>query len=426
MIASWEENIMDGPKGKNFRCSRCNHETPLYFQDKIEIYACPKCSSVFSKNDKLQNKISKHKNEGIKPILPLYSKCTFFGIKYTLVGFARKQQLGGHTIKWEEYTLISENGEPAYLNQAYGHWSLFTICEKPKNYDPKDSYLKHDDTLGYDLLASYKHKATAFVGQFYYDIVDVSKRVTREYTNPPHVFTNEYYEGRNEYFNGIYLKESKLRNAFEEELVNLPEMDGIGDYQPFYFGIKPGRFGRLALVFFALALLTHLILAPSMETETNYPSIKAEITDSVKTAKVVTESFKVLGNNPIELRFECNANVYNDWMEAAITIINDDTGEEKSFVTGIELYAGVDSDGSWTEGSSKKTEYVGNITPGTYHIEAEIYGSNAIGRSKTFSATVIGQTATAWNFWIIMLIYGVIAIAVMVLGANFENKRLGL
>jgi hypothetical protein len=252
-----------------------------------------------------------------------------------------------------------------------------------------------------------------------------------------------------------YLRPRELQAAFGQRLT-LPPPTGVAPNQPSPAGI--GRVFLLATTVFVAVGIGKCASAPAAEKlrqQMLVPSISAKasakIAPSVSmpgaaprygpltpavpdegsdgsaaeaTGGVVFSPIFVLdgGRN---VAFELSADLTNNWLYAAIDLINNDTGAVVSFDASLEYYSGYDSDGSWTDGSKSDDEVVGAVTAGNYvlRIEAQHGGNDSVGLAVT-----VRQGVFRWRwFWLGL---GVLVLPFLVVGwrgvrARGVQQRLG-
>jgi hypothetical protein len=121
------------------------------------------------------------------------------------------------------------------------------------------------------------------------------------------------------------------------------------------------------------------------------------------------------------LEFELRTMLSDDWMYVVVDLINDATGSVVSFDKSIEYYSGIDSDGSWDEGSRRAVEVIGPVAAGTYLLRVE--SQHGIGGTADLTIVVRqGVFRGAW-FW---LFAGLLAAAFGVIGihaARFQSRK---
>jgi hypothetical protein len=87
-------------------------------------------------------------------------------------------------------------------------------------------------------------------------------------------------------------------------------------------------------------------------------------------ASFVTDVFELKGRTS-DVELTTTANVDNNWIYLNYALINEDTGHAYDFGREVSYYHGYDSDGSWSEGSSKDTVTIPSVPPGRYYLRIE-------------------------------------------------------
>lgn len=424
MNPSWERNIQIKTSGTYIKCNYCNLESPLFDPQNVEIFFCPKCNCIHSKNHSDYDKIAKNKKPPFNPLIPLYSVAIIEEVKYTVISAILKQEKGDKYARWEEYTLMCDTKEFVYLSHYNGHWIMLEEWKEPKNYAPKCKEFVGDDGDNYVFFSSYQPLTINALGEFSEDVINSKGKIIQEFINPPYIFSIEANGSNRTTYAGEYIKQNELAKLFPDLSLALPPREGVGSCQPFYFGINPRRFYELSVILI-LIFIPYLIFFSSPSDSSNLVSIETRLTDSIRTQELVSPSFQLKGTLPQVLRMELYSSVENDWVSAEVELVNEKTGEEKAFFNDIEYYSGYDDEGSWSEGSTKKTAYLNSIDPGLYHIEATISGSSS-NRFTTYSLQVFADTPTTSNYLVLMGILTGICVLIYFVNKNFENRRYGI
>jgi hypothetical protein len=419
MNSLWEENIFTKTGSTFMRCKNCEAETRIYRPQSTVLFSCPKCHKIYSKENEEYNKLSVKKRQGFSPVLPLNCKGEMNGIIYTVVGFALKHEKNNAYAKWEEYVLLDEQGHYAFLNQNGGHWLLLKERQKPGEFEPKSNFFINDDLMVYDYYTSYYYLTDDLAGEFPYDAIDVKKTYIREYISPPYIFTSEQKGNTHIYFQGSYLRPGEVKKIFSDTDPTLPSREGIGSCQPFYFGINPRRFTILSLFLFLISLPLYIFMRDEVSNQA-LASLKTSSLDS-SVQHVVSPSFEIR-DRPAILRFDSYCSLDNNWAEADLALVNETTGKERSFSTGLEYYHGMDDEGAWHEGSESQTDYLGQVEPGRYHVEAVFSGSRGANYSN-MQVLVYKDSSTPWNYWLCIGLLAAICCLVQFASHHFEKKR---
>jgi hypothetical protein len=429
--------LRDG-RGHYIHCTKCNRETDIYNPKKIQVFVCPNCRMAYAPYGATQQLSNKKKKNSSKLeddgkleddfIVPLHIRCRF-DREYTVVGRARKHESHDRNALWEEYTLIDDSGTYAFLSVSYGHWILLHPCDPPANFDTRQEQKEFtgNDGLLYKFYSSYYQRTIIADGEFPYNVIDTGKRLSQEYIHPPHIFTFEVWAGEKTFFQGRYIRPAQIAKAFAPTLFPMPFKEGVGSCQPFYLGINYKQFNKLSLIFFLLTLPVYGVFLAS-HTSRGLVNFGVRMPDSVRTTEVVSRSFEINGLLPSGIEVECNSNVIQDWVEGQLVLVNEQTGEERSCVVGIEYYSGTTDGESWIESSNSSPVYFDQLESGKYHFEMTVFASDKPYRytDVTFSMNAASYTATSWNYWLLIGSFLVINIIVLISGDRFEKLRFGL
>jgi hypothetical protein len=424
MNPSWAENINVRTEGTFIKCMNCKHEARIYDPQYVEIFFCPKCRCIHSKNKSDYNKIAKNKKPTFEPIIPLYSKATIEGVQYTTISAVLKHEKGFKFERWEEYTLMSDAGVFVYLSHYNGHWTMLEEWPEPKEFKPDAEQFVGDDGEIYEHYSTYQPITINAVGEFSEDIIDNKYRKIYEFINPPFIFSIEA-DGKDRItYAGEYLRQKKLVKLFPDVGLASPPRIGVGNCQPFYLGIDPPRFLRLSIIFMICTIPFYIILSPPSGVK-SLALLETTLTDSVRTRELVSPTFDVKGSLSQVLRLELYSSIENDWVSADIGLVNEVTGEEKSFFHDLEYYHGYDEDGSWSEGDPKRTSHLNSIEPGKYHIEANISGSGT-NKPTIYRLEVYPDRPTSINYLVLLGLLAIICALLMFADKKFEESRYGI
>ncbi|HKC68396.1 MAG TPA: hypothetical protein VKG26_09205, partial [Bacteroidia bacterium] len=305
------------------------------------------------------------------------------------------------------------------------HWIFLKECGRPINFSEKTVCHEFEnlDGLTYKIYSSYYQITETATGEFPYDVIDVKKRFSREYVCAPYIFTYEHFNNEKTYFQGQYVTPSELKKAFSDTDLTLPSREGIGSCQPFYLKINHNSFLKFSLWFFALTIIP-FFLAFDSRVAVPLSSNKIVLVDSVKTQQLVSNSFTLYEPGPSLLQINTHSSIDNDWIEADVTLVNEKTGEEKTFVTGMEYYHGYEDGESWSEGGNEKTDYLNNIKPGKYHLEMRVFGSDKT-TYRDIQIQLLKAYPSSWNYWLLIGVLAVITAIIVYLGNRFESARFG-
>jgi hypothetical protein len=127
------------------------------------------------------------------------------------------------------------------------------------------------------------------------------------------------------------------------------------------------------------------------------------------------------------VQFQLTSNVTNDWVYAALDLVNQDTGGVVSFDKSLEYYAGYDDGESWSEGSRSESEVLGPVDAGNYllRVEAQHGGTGDVALNVRIRQGVFRATWFWLSFVALMLPFlGVAAHAAAFRKRRWENSNI--
>jgi hypothetical protein len=138
-------------------------------------------------------------------------------------------------------------------------------------------------------------------------------------------------------------------------------------------------------------------------------------------ASFVTQPFDLAGRTS-NVEVTTSANVSNSWIYLNYALINQDTGQAWDFGREVSYYYGSDSDGSWSEGSTKDSVVIPSVPAGHYYlrIEPEVDTNH---RPISYSVEVKRNVTVPGFFGIAFLALLLPAIAITWRSISFERAR---
>jgi Domain of unknown function (DUF4178) len=409
----------------SFTCPGCNKKQVLFDAAKVVCYVCGNCNAVLKHTVAGFEKMYSLHSPKRTQLIPLGTTGQLRGQQYTVITYAERFEVGTAWY-WEEYTLKCGNSHAlAFLSTYGGHWNLLS----PINSDP---LLTHPAQRGektisyhsevYEQFSVYQAKYNYASGEFNWE-ADFNRQLKcTEYICPPQMMAIEY-DAKNydevDLFHGSYIPHREIRQAFPITAGMKPPV-GVAPAQPFYGNIAPRRFLIGTLVFCVLALIIQLLYSSNRRQLTVF---NESITIDTSTADKprVTPSFKLEGKMS-NLQVEINSNVSNNWCEAEINLVNEQTGKETNFVVGASYYHGYSEGESWSEGDPKQKEFICSVAPGTYHFVVTPT-KEATGAPVDLTLTVFWDIPSIWNAGLLCCILAAIAGIIYFFGRRFEEMR---
>ncbi len=431
--------------GARLACPNCNGALELRVPDQTLRVACPWCDHLVSVEGGTLAIIAK---QARKPTLAiaLGSKATFSEGELTVVGHvARSALVDGDWYPFEEYLLHAPAIGFRWLVSSDGHWSyvqpvaIGAISQQGR---------VHYGGVAFEHFQRAQLRVDHVLGELYWR-VQVGETVhSDDHIAPPAMLSREANAQEENWSLSTYLTASEVERAFGKPL-GIPRPIGVAPNQPYPAGI--GKVTALvAVAFFAVAIgkcagtpgpeklrarfsvpsvsaAPRLRVDPALGSSLRGPSLDRALTELAQPPATPEEpagtvafsdKFQLEGGKNIEI--ELATDLRDSWLYAAMDLVNDETGSVVSFDKALEYYSGVDSDGSWSEGSNRGREVLGPVEPGTYllRIEAQ-YG----GTGDKDLEVIVRQGVFRWIWFAIALGVLMIPFGLVALHAHTFQKR---
>lgn len=415
--------------GARLACPNCNGSLELRAPDQSLRVVCPYCHSLVSVERGALSIIARQA-EAPSPAIALGSTARFAEGALTVIGHvARSALIDGDWWPFEEYLLYAPELGFRWLVCSDGHWSYV----QPVATGAVDlSHGVHYDGVAFHRFQTAELRVDRVLGEFYWRIETGERVQAEDYIAPPAMLSRESTASEQNWSLSSYLAPRAVAAAFEHPIA-LPAPTGVAPNQPYPAGV--GKVFALAIaVLFALGI-GKCASAPRAEKLRQQFSIP----EGARAAPAASGSGSAAGSgDPAEpgsgvqfsdafaleggrnVKFDLAANVRNNWLYTVVDLVNDETGNVVSFDTSIEYYDGVDSDGSWAEGSTHASEIIAPVERGNYVLRIE--GQHG-GTGTVDVAVVVRQGVFRWPwFW---LAFGVLTVpfAIVALHAHAFHRR---
>lgn len=406
-------------------CPQCREKHQLYNRD-TEYYSCWKCTTLLHIVNTIPLRVPQlHKKQPTATCaFALGSNGRIGDRDLRVLSFAQRRE-ADVSVVWQEYLLKDElTGEYLYLSEYDGHWMLSEKL-KETDFDYNDLRLIKDvkefefRNTKYNLWHTYKATYIHVQGEFPYNPTAEYNVVCREYIAPPYLLSWERFSTGYEYGLARYLTPKEVRKAFKPAQA-LPYRNGIGATQLFAPWVSTSDFMKIAVLFSVFILIVQFFYRQQAR-EKEVLNFSIPVTDSTAGKPVLSPSFTLTGNTS-NLSVYAYAAVNNAWVEAGIDMVNEQTGEERSWASGVEYYSGNDGGEAWHEGSYSKTEIVCAVKPGAYHLVVTPEKDTGISYAD-ISLILIQDVPTWWNaIWAVVIMCST-AGAFIFLERSFERRR---
>lgn len=407
-----------------FVCKSCSHKSELIFPENISILAC-KCGKVHCKEDYdgYYYTGNPYYSKGVLKIgqlASLDSNC------WEIVGIANKFNPKKSFDRWVEYVMLNrKTNEFSFLNDSYGNYTWFFETEKfaELNLPEKKPKSIHLDGDTYELFQHYSYRANSITGQFPYNPIMGRESICRDYICPPNAVSIEHNEKTNEItcFKGRHFSRTEISEIVNDEAVLNQQHEGVGMAQPFYGNFDVVGFTRIGLAFIVLLVILNFGLISQLYPEKNISSMSFVSTNKNRSEEEFVSKPFILKDQtfPHYLNVSSSTSLSNEWLEMAITLVNEKTGDERELGLVMEYYSGA----GWSEGSDFGEIGISSLPDGRYHLKIKCY-SNAFS-DKNVYLEVEEYAPTNWNFWLLGSISLALIILANIIRSQFERMRSG-
>ncbi len=401
-------------------CSECKTSFKRYTHNQSRFFGCSVCGCWFhikpdgtlTRDRKVMKKTIIRKDP-FQPGRPI----TFGEVKYIMISRAEKADKSAMQYKWREYGLFHPLHGYAWLSEYDGHWVLLkeTIISPKKNSSTEVVF----DAKPFHLFQKYKSATTSAAGEFHSNVLNESVSYF-EYIAPPFLLSCESGKSYTKWFYGESLFPEDVAKAAGINKSELPSPSGVGAVQVSKSNFSHRSLVILSAIAIGLLIAIHLGTIANME-EREVVAMNETISDSLMGTTLASPSF-VLPDKNANLEFSYYSNVSNNWAEAEILLVNDNTNEMRGLSLGAEYYSGYDDEGSWSEGDLNTNKLLSSVGPGTYHLNVkQTKGGN--GGGNNFSLNVRYDVPIDSNFYIMLLIMTLFPAISWLRQRQFEKSR---
>ena len=340
----------------------------------------------------------------VKSLIPIGVKGELRGKQWQVIGYAHYREFQ-KVYTWKEYTLFNPIHGYAFLSEYDGHWSFVkTTNDYPRQPINRKTFECND--RAYSVFHSYKSKLITGAGEFDWDITTENYPLVTEFISPPYALIKETEKDQFWWYEAEHIRGKEIKKAFDIK-EPMPQKQGVGSIEVSELMRLYPSFKQASIVFLVVLLILQAIFAITAKNDEVYYQ-SYNLADSTMKFPIITPSF-TLESSPLgkaNLDFWMSAPIDNDWFEADITLVNNDTDEEIYLEEGVEYYSGYEGGEHWAEGSNYNDMILSSISDGRYHMSiTPILSSSAYYHSNltTFSLRVLRDVPSWRNFWFLTL-----------------------
>ena len=402
-------------------CPNCAGPLELKAPDKTERVVCPYCDSMLDVEQGNLKFLKKLKHMA-GPRIPLGTKGTVQGFEFVVIGFMSRSVKYDRKYFWEEYLLYNRDAGFRWLVRSDHHWTFVGPLNAGDIDDPQPMMKAARIRWGGKTFRPFTDasaKVEYVLGEFYWK-VEVGELVrSADYVNPPEVISKEISLGDTtreiNYSHGIYVEPKKIEETFG--ITDLERPIGIAANQPYpHAGVlKSWAIAIAALVLVGIVLAAS---APRRTILANTFELQPEVAGQ-QARTFVSQPFHLSGGR--NLAVGAQSTVSNSWVYVEGVLYDMKSGARWDFAMPIEYYFGRDSDGSWSEGSQKRTMYLSSLPEGDYTLTLDVQWQE--GTNPSFELRVRQGVPHILHFMLALIALSVIPVFVFFHRLNFEQKR---
>lgn len=401
-----------------FNCPGCGAALEVTALGYTTTIICKSCKSILDATHPLYEKVGLF-NQAVKyePIFEIGSFGTLKGVKWKIIGFMVRRDRT-YDFSWHEYLLYNPYKGFRWLLCIDGHFSLTSRLRGIPNLTGQGLEVNelHYDNQKYDLFNKGKAYVEYVVGEFYWRVEQGESVEMRDFISPPFMISEELGSGELNWSISEYVDKKEVMSAFKTA-ENAPYVGSVhnGANQP-----NPYVMDKRFKTIFAFSMAAIFIIA--LVSSVMYPSkvVKTDVASKSEIPYSKTFDSFVIPDSIGSLDVKVQSPVNNQWVDADITLVNEDTGAEFSFSQGVEYYSGYDSDGSWSEGSQVAEKTISGVPGGTYHMEADVSGDMP---APYANITIVRHGSMMMNFFIAFMLLAIPAAWIAFRKRSFEINR---
>lgn len=384
------------------RCTECNGPLELRAPDRTRRVACPYCGALLDTTSGRLSFLEHLQKPDHEPFIPLGAKGTLDGTEWICIGFlVRSTEVEYQKYWWDEYLLYNRGRGFTWLMQSNGHWVFLKPLAAGDVYCVPNSSARHGNR-NYRAFQSVTAVTEFVLGEFYWEVNAGERAHATEYISPPYSVNEDRTGNETSFTLGEYLAPEVVKRAFG--LKELPPPHGIAPSQPNPAREKMASGFTWAAIYAAALLGLYMfftIIAANKVVFDRRVDLPPGVRGGSPEAMFFSEPFEIpRGGN---VRVELMSPVSNAWMGVQGDLVNEETNEITSFYTEASYYSGVDSDGSWSEGSREDTEYLSRVPSGRYTLRLTPYFNTSL--AATYQLRMTADTPRfLWLFLGVLLL----------------------
>jgi hypothetical protein len=358
--------------------------------------------------------------------IPLGQRGKLKGKDWEVLGFqVRGIVADGVQYTFDEYVLYNPYHGFRYLSEYRGHWTFIEPMPYLARYEGGMAPGAADSQRKYKLFQLSHPKTLFVIGEFPWRVRVGDVVTAKDYTNAPFSLSEEITKQEVTWSRGEYIPGKELWQAFRLP-GSPPKAQGVYFNQP-----NPHRASAVMWkTTFLFTLILMVLMVATMIFSRNEKVYENSFYFSPSSAEpsFVTPAFELKGKND-NVQVEVKTDLANDWAYFDFALVNEETGTAYNFGREVSYYSGVDSDGSWTEGSRAESVRVRNIPGGKYFLRVEpemeknvspIFASS---KRVNYTLSVVRGKAVIWPYIVALPLLWLLPMIALIRYGSFETER---
>jgi hypothetical protein len=400
----------------SYTCGACGAPVGIRAAGLTVTVACSACGAISDLQDGnfklIENYLGKLR---VKPAIELGTKAKIRGHLYQLVGFMQRCEKEYLYDPWDEYLFVDAYGAYCWLVESKGHWTQFKVTKSKPQYVTGQLL----SFLG-DNYAVY-HKGTAtvqyVVGEFYWRVRVGDTVKTLDAIHPPRMISQEQDDNEIVWSIGEYLSPEEIEAAFH--LNPPPAVYGVAPHQP--APTKNSDAIWRVWIIMVLILLGMQFFGTAVKAQKPF---WGEVVTDTPAGLPETEIAKfAVTSASTHVTIHASSPVYQNWIGLTLRIVPEDPTNPATytFEKDLSYYSGVDSDGSWSEGSQEAEFLVNGLPRGNYRV---LLAATPAPAGDLKITTRLTLAPTVWsNFWLALFFLSLPPVWMLLRKRSFERKR---
>lgn len=409
-------------KSERVTCSNCGGVIEVVDPEKALTLGCVHCGTLLQRGTHLEDYHAVEAAERIErePDIKIGSVGELGGEELTVIGYLRRGvRADGRLYPWSEYLLRTPEGAYRWLVESDGHFTLARPAS-PSAFPRTGGGLKVDGERA-RAFSTGKAMVDSVLGEFYWQVRTGETVEANDYVLPTRglMVSVESTDLEISASLGRHLDREEVMSAFPG--ADLPRVRGVGAVQPSPFapGVVWKAFGAAVVALFVLGIALRSSAANEVVHQGTYgPTPATSSEDAVE----FSEPF-VIKEDEANLKLTVRAPTVNQgYLDVLGALVNEETGEVRTFNTAAQYYSGVSGGESWREGNRRGSVLLGRVPAGTYRLRLASRGyDKAV--STNYSVTAKSQVPRLLYFVLALLLLTVYPIIIASRSGAFEARR---